>query len=256
MSGWKEKSDTLKERLRLRTEPVAYKRLEKAEDLDKIHGVKRLKNRNIVLFCQLPALARIRGWTVGATREDNMSARCQKIHGLDSTDEEYMKMEAAMLSRTWMPSPEEGMKQQRDYPRIPPGEAIVLSPLAQEKFEPDVVLIYGNPAQMMMILCAMQKVRYERFHFYFIGEGACADSLAECYVSGKPALALPCYGERSLGSVADDEMVLALPPKEIDRVITGLNKLQEAHEILTYPLATPNMTLDPEEFLREVYPNK
>jgi len=39
MSDWREKSNELKERLRLRTEPVAYRRLERVADLDSIDGV-------------------------------------------------------------------------------------------------------------------------------------------------------------------------------------------------------------------------
>ncbi|MCJ7655700.1 MAG: DUF169 domain-containing protein [Dehalococcoidia bacterium] len=49
---------------------------------------------------------------------------------------------------------------------------------------------------------------YERFQFFFIGEGACADGLAQCYTSGNPALAIPCMGERAFGTVTEDELVL------------------------------------------------
>ena len=130
---------------------------------------------------------------------------------------------------------EEALKQQRDYPRVPVAGAVVVAPLPKEKIEPEVILIFGNPAQMMMLMCGLQKEKYERFQFSFIGEGACADSLAECYVTGKPALAVPCYGERALGQVADDELLIALPPGEIERAVSGMQKL--ARVGFRYPVA-------------------
>ncbi len=32
------------------------------------------------------------------------------------------------------------------------------------------------------------------------------------YATGKTSVAIPCYGERALGQVADDELAIALPP--------------------------------------------
>lgn len=46
---------------------------------------------------------------------------------------------------------------------------------SNNKFEPDVILVYGNPSQLMMLMCGLQKVKYQRFEFHFIGEGACAE---------------------------------------------------------------------------------
>jgi len=95
----------------------------------------------------------------------------------------------------------------------------------------------------MMILCGMQKEKYERFQFFFIGEGACADSLAQCYTSGKPALAIPCYGERAMGQVADDEIVIALPPGEMGRALSGMKKLAKIG--FRYPIAFIGGLADP-----------
>jgi uncharacterized protein (DUF169 family) len=250
MSSWPEKSQILKDKLRLRTEPIAYRRLAKAEELGKIKNVRPWTAGQV--FCQAPFLARVQKMTVGVTNDDNLGVRCKRIHGLLATDEKAMEQEAAMLANTWMPSIEEGMKQQHDYPRIPPGEAIVLAPLGEDKFEPEVILIYGNPAQIMMLMCGMQKIEYERFTFHFIGEGACADSLGQCYTTGKPAVAIPCYGERAMGQVKDDEIVIALPPGEIDRAIKGMTILEKIG--FRYPISEIGGMLDPSPLLAAVYP--
>ena len=101
-------------------------------------------------------MARVNGWTVGATKEDaregRLLDRCSRIHGLRTASEKSMAAEAASLSTTWFSSADDAMKQQRDYPRIPAGEAIVLAPLSVDSFDPDVVMIYGLPAQVMLVM--------------------------------------------------------------------------------------------------------
>ena len=251
MARWAELSKELEDMLRLKTSPIAYRRLENAEDLDKIKNVFRVDR--MFTYCQVPFMARVLGLTVGATREDRMLDRCMRLHGLKTPSEKSKQAEAAMLATTWMPSMEEGLKQQEDYPRIPAGGAIVIAPLAKEKFEPEVVSVYGNPAQVMMLMCGLQKEKYERFQFSFIGEGACADSLAQCYVTGKPALAIPCYGERAMGQVADDEIVIALPPGEIEGAISGMKKLAKVG--FKYPIAFIGGTADVAPMLAQAYPD-
>jgi uncharacterized protein (DUF169 family) len=252
MDAWAEKVKILKERLCLSSEPIGFKRLESADELEKIDGVMRWKQSCV--FCQIPFMARVGGMTVGLTSEDKVGDRCKRIHGLQPTGEKEKLQEAKLLSRTWMPSVEEGLKQQEDYPRVPPGEAIVVGPLAKENFEPDVVLIYGNPAQIMMLMCGLQKIKYERFQFHFIGEGACVDSIGQCYATGKPALAIPCYGERAMGQVKDDEIVIALPPAAIDRALDGLKKLAKVG--FKYPISHIGAYVDPTPLLANVYSDR
>lgn len=252
MADWTELSQEIERLLRLRTYPVAYKRLEKVAELEKIPGVRRFDQR--FTFCQLPGLVRRGGQTVGVTR-DNLGERCARINGLAPTTEEATEREATNFATyTWFANIEEARKQMAVYPLIPPGEAVVLAPLASGKFDPDVVLIYGNPAQMMLLMNGLQFRDYERFQFFFIGEGACADGLAQCYVSGKPALAIPCYGERRFGAVTEDELVIALPPEMVGKAVDGMQALSQRG--LRYPVMYFGPECDPSASLARVYPGR
>ena len=253
MVDWAELSQELQSMLRLKTNVIAYRRLDKVAELEKIGRI--YKPQHTFTFCQVPFLARVIGVTVGITGDDKMLDRCMRIFGLKSVTEESMKDEANMLSTTWFCSPEEASKQLKDSPRIPVGEAIVVGPLFRRSFEPEVILIYANPAQIMMLLCGLQKEKYERFQFSFIGEGACADSLAQCYVSGQPAVSIPCYGERAFGQIADDEMILALPPGELERAVSGLKKLAKSATGLTYPIKFIGGLADAAPPLKATYPD-
>ncbi len=247
---WREYARELSNRLRLKTEPLAFRRLEKKEDLEKIKNV--YHSPTPFTFCQAVYRARVLGLTVGITREDKMGDRCMRLMGVKAATEKSMQAEAAMLATTWFPNPEEALAQQQETPRVPPAEAVVLAPLVKGKFEPEVVLLFGNPAQLMILLCGLQKEEYERFRFFFIGEGACADSLAECYRTQKPQLALPCYGERAMGQVADDEISLALPPQEIPRALAGMEKLAKIG--FKYPINFLGGQVDLTPILQQVYP--
>jgi uncharacterized protein (DUF169 family) len=235
--------------LRLKTSPIAYKRLEKAAELDKIPEVMPLGRR--ASFCQVPAMVRTMGLTIAATR-DNFGERCARINGLAPTTEKQLAWEADSFATTWFANVAEARKQMAAYPLVPPGEAIVLAPLASGKFEPDVILIYANPAQMMLLMNGLQFKDYERFQFFFIGEGSCADGLAQCYTTGKPALAIPCMGERAFGAVAEDELVMALPPGMMAKAVEGLQALKERG--IGYPINYLGPLCDPSPVLTQIYP--
>jgi len=246
---WAGLTQEMERLLHLKASPVAYKRLEKVEELDKIPEVMRLDRR--ASFCQVPALVRSIGLTVGATR-DNFGERCARINGLAPTTEKQVAWEADSFATTWFANVEEARKQMAEYPVVPPGEALVLAPLAAGKFDPDVILIYANPAQMMLLMNGLQFKDYERFQFFFIGEGSCADGLAQCYTTGKPALAIPCLGERAFGSVTEDEMVMALPPGMMAKAVEGLQALKGRG--IGYPVMYLGPLCDPSPVLMQIYP--
>ena len=239
----------LENTLRLKTKIIAYRKLDTVEELDGIKNVTRLDR--FFTFCQVPFMVRVNELTVGIMKDDKVNPRCSRLFGLRSATEKSMNAEADMLSKTWFHSPEQALEQQGDYYRIPVGGAIIMAPLTREKFEPEVLLIYGNPAQIMMVMCGLQKVKYEKFSFNFIGEGSCSDSLSQCYVTGKPSVSIPCYGERSMGGVSDDEIIIALPPETLEKTITGLKELQKVG--FKYPISPIGPMLDPTSLLSSVY---
>lgn len=250
MSNWTDWGMELENLLRLRTRIISYKRLGGAAELDRILGVHRVQHG--LTFCQVPDMVRVHGLTIGLTNDGKMGDRCMSFCGLVDYTNEKMYESAATLATTWFGSPEESLQQQRDCYRIPATEAIVLAPLAEGKFDPDVILIYANAAQIMMTMCGLQKQKYERIWSSFVSEGNCGNSLAQCFVTGKPALSMASYGERCFGQVLDDELILALPPSYMERTILGLKKL--AMKGLKYPIRFMGAEHSPTNEAREFYP--
>ena len=60
-----------------------------------------------------------------------------------------------------------------------------------------------------------------------MGESACADSWGRALKTGEPSLSIPCFAERRYGGVMDDELLMALPPSYLPKVVAGLEALSK-----------------------------
>ncbi|HSR13511.1 MAG TPA: DUF169 domain-containing protein, partial [Thermodesulfobacteriota bacterium] len=125
---------------------------------------------------------------------------------------------------------------EKGFPTIPgnKGKAVAVAPLKDLRFDPELVLFYGTPAQMIIAVNALQWKDYEAMTFHCVGEGACSDLFARCYLDGKPQVSLPCYGERTYGHVAEDELAMALPAGWLEKLLGGLEGL--AGKGIRYPI--------------------
>lgn len=227
--------------LRLRTFPVGLKLFEDPADLAKNKWARRPATKSTL--CQLITLVRTFDWTIGATAEDFPLGMCASIIGLVEPPEQVK--DGTFRSLVWCQTKEDGKKCEDSLPRIPTGKfrAVLLAPQVYGSFEPDLVLIYGNPAQMILIINALQFTDYERLQFFCVGESSCADAIAQGYLTGKPALAIPCYGERRYGHAQDDELVIALPPQFVEKVERNLEELYKRG--IQYPISYLGTQSDP-----------
>ncbi|MBN2232999.1 MAG: dephospho-CoA kinase [Deltaproteobacteria bacterium] len=235
--------------LRLRSFPVAFRMLEKKAALDEIPFLRRLSSPRTL--CQLINLARNFDWTVGAVAGDFLSPSCSSIIGLTDLPPAYA--DGTFRTIVWVADREQGKKFEAAIPRLPRGkyEAVALAPLVYNPFEPDIVLIYGNPAQVMMLVNALQFRNYEVMQFACVGESSCADAIVRGYESGRPAVAIPCYGERCYGHAQDDEMVIAVPAARLPEALEGLQALYRRG--VRYPISFSGAATDLEHEFPPAY---
>ena len=219
--------------MRLKSFPVAFKLLEDKETISEVPFVRRVSNKSTL--CQLINLVRSFDWTVGADLDDFIGAGCPSIIGLTEIPE-YMK-DGTFRSIVWTQNRTDGKKYENAIPRIPTGkyEAVVMAPLVYNPFDPDIVLIYANPAQMMLLINSLQFEDYEVMQFYCVGETSCSDAIARCYLTNKPSLTIPCYGERRYGHAQDDELVMAIPAEMMDKALRGMEALYRRG--IRYPIS-------------------
>jgi len=219
--------------LRLKSFPVAFKLLKKKEMLSEIPYLRRMTHKSTL--CQLISVVRNFDWTVGADLGDFLSPMCPSIIGLADLPEVYK--DGTFRSVVWTKTREDGRKYENSIPRLPAGEyeAVAMAPLVYNPFDPDIILLYANPAQMMLLINALQFEDYEVMEFSCVGESSCSDVIAKCYLQGKPSLSIPCYGERRYGHAQDDELAMALPAGILEKALRGLEALYKRG--IRYPIS-------------------
>ncbi len=220
----KEIAEFIREDVRLKTFPISVKFLkEKAEFPDKTRQPSVALGKRVTI-CQGVTMARTFGWTVGLTREDLVCVPAMIAFGFsDSSDQ------AESLTRLFceinFTATEEGARREmevmhrfenREY------EAIVLSPLAKDLYEPDIVVIFGNPAQMMRFIQAWTYVKGGRVAGSFGGKVECEEYLLAPFKTQAARVSIPGNGDRIFSGTQDDEMVFTVPGRDLNDLVRGL----------------------------------
>ncbi|HYZ34980.1 MAG TPA: DUF169 domain-containing protein [Crenalkalicoccus sp.] len=245
----------LTELLRLRTLPIGMKLFERAEEMEAIPGLRRPPAGRTFSTCQLVTQARIAGVTLGIMHENVPAfSNCGGIIGLNEPSELYLS--GRKMEGVWFENRQAAAAHQAQMPRVPARyAALVASPLRTARLDPpDICLFYANPAQMILFINGLQWKSYRRYDFSITGESACADSWGRALRDRTVSLSIPCYAERRYGGVADDEMLMALPPSELARGVEGLAGLSKAG--LRYPIMPYGPQADPGEGMARSYAGK
>lgn len=101
------------------------------------------------------------------------------------------------------------------------------APLAQTTWEPDVIVVCGNAKQVMLLAEAAQAAG-GGCESSLMGRPTCA-AVAEVLRTGRSAASLGCIGNRVYTSLADDELYLALPGKQLLLVVEELAAIVRAN---------------------------
>ncbi|MBI5249403.1 MAG: DUF169 domain-containing protein [Desulfomonile tiedjei] len=246
---WSEWTRGMERFLRLKTFPVGLKLLSDSDSLSNNPWIRKPPEK--LSLCQLITIARTFDWTVGGTAEDLATPGCASILGLSQLPE--FVTDGTMRNVVWLEKKEDAALCESVMQRIPFGKykAFMLAPTAYDPFVPDIVLIYGNPAQMSLMVNAIQYDRFERLVFYSVGESSCSDVIGRCFVDRVPALSIPCYGERRFGHAADDELAIGLPAEDCARILTNLETLYKKG--VRYPISNYGAQVNPMPALNAVY---
>ena len=230
---WNQIVTDLNRFLRLRTTPIGMKMFENKTDMEAIPRIRRPSD--VHTTDQIVGQACRNGWTVGITADDLVGAQCQAVIGLAPRSDEWLS--GNNMAGVWYETKEESSKHQHAMDVVPYGafKAMAVSPLANGRLSPpDICLIYATPAQMILFINGLQWTGYKKLEWGCVGESACADSWGRALATGEPSLSIPCFAERRYGGVMEDELLMAIPPHFLPKVIDGLDHL--SRNGLRYPI--------------------
>lgn len=175
-----------------------------------------------VAVCQGFALARRYGWGLAVGRED---LSCPLAHVAFGFSPSLPFYEAGNLCvEMYARDAAAGARCEAAVPKLPLGRhaLLLVAPLARAAYEPEVVVFYGNGAQVMRLVAAALYGRGGQLTSQHAARVDCAELVIRTLRTGEPQVVLPCYGDRVFGQTGDDEMAFAWPHAQSAEIVEGL----------------------------------
>ena len=227
--------------VRPQTYPLAIKMVSSEDEIPE--GAKRpLKDYGASFtLCQALALGRKEGLTIVLDKESQSCPIALAGLGFVRPDE-YLsgKYTLAPVNR-----PAEVQKKAAEtIPRFEFGrfKYILISPIQTANFDPDVIIFYGNGAQVMRMIQAAVFASGESLTSKSTGAGGCLLPIVVPILGGECNYAVPGNGERRLGLIADGELAFAMPRNRFEEVVKGLKLSHEGRQ--TYPISPGYLKLE------------
>ena len=226
MEKWIRLGEQLRNLVNPSTFPVAVKFLEGENEIPE-KAKRPLRDLGVRMApCQGSAMARLYGWTVAFGRDDVGCAIAAHTYGWDRvTDPEGAIRFLVMMNYA---SDEEAAAQvlkgfatlETDHDPV-----VVYSPLERTKVEPDVVLVYVNPAQMMRLIHGATHHSGRPIGSSFSGRAAsCTEGVIGAYMDNALKVVVPGNGDRVWAGCQDHEMLMTVPGAQLSDLVEGLEK--------------------------------
>ena len=235
----------LKEAMRLKTEPLGVTFLKDAAGLpEKTRRPSQVFGKKVTI-CQAVTMARIYGWPVGVTQEDLICIPGMLVFGFTPAADPVQELSQLFCEVGFHQSLGPALKEVAALPRFGPQEvgAVYLCPLERLALDPEVVVVYGNPAQIMRLIQAVTFATGKRVGGEFGGKVECSQYLIGPYRTGEARVAIPGQGDRIFSMTQDDEMVVSLPAAFLEGALMGLKdaakKIGARYTITVYQNFTP-----------------
>jgi uncharacterized protein (DUF169 family) len=221
MSNYEELSSKLKTLLNLKGSPVAVKLVSDKSEIPA--DVPELKEK--LRHCEMVQKAR-QGDVFYAIKEQHACAGGAGALGVMETPEKIKTGEFYFgLGR--FKTLESAKKTMEAVPRT--GKhfmASMYAPLEKADFEPDVIVVLGNPKQLLKIAQSNIYRDGGRNNVSFSGiQSVCADAVAQPYNTGEMNATFGCDGSRKYAKIADEELIVGIPVAKLAGLVEALEKI-------------------------------
>jgi uncharacterized protein (DUF169 family) len=212
---------------RLDTPPVAVGLLQSAEEIPERT---RMPVRDFGVrmpLCQGMALARRHGVVVAMSKDDMLCPLGALALGFLPARDGFL--DGRFNIPFWTSSQEDTARLAQSMARLEYGRYthVVAAPIERATFEPNVLVMYGNPAQIGRLVQAAVYVTGEPVVSRSSGGAACAEQIARTVLTGQPQPVLGGSGDRILALTQDHETSFAL---HADMAQAFADALAETHK--------------------------
>jgi uncharacterized protein (DUF169 family) len=224
-----EQANFIYENLRLRSQPIGVKFLDTSDFPEKTRRPSQVLGKRVTI-CQGVTMARVYGWPVGLGREDLICVPAMIAFGFTPASDQKAVMSKLLCNVT--------LSKDMDTARVEadsmftleknPNKGVYLAPLAKTALEPDTVVTYGNPAQIMRMIQAWVYMTGKRITANLGGKIECTEYLIGPYKDNAARVSIPGNGDRIFSMTQDDEMALSIPSSGLEIMVEGLKNAGKA----------------------------
>lgn len=227
-------NEELNRYLHLQSVPVAIKLCQSIGDVPPEAQFPRKDLGFRMTTCQVIGMVRKRGGVLAFTKGDSNCAPGSITLGFAPAVDFYLK--GGICAGIYTETMEAGERSEAAVARFSPGEyeALVMATLLEAPFEPDILLVYGNPAQVMRLIHAACYKRGGVLLATLTGRLGCAQEIVRTAQTQECQFVLPGNGERIIGHTQDHEVVFSIPASQLDEILEGLEKTHQAN--IRYPI--------------------
>lgn len=204
------------------TFPVAIRMTTPGEALPKDIRVPSKQFGEQWIVCQSIGVARRYGWAIAVGKEDVICPLAVIAFGFRPPNDEYLKGYAA-VGMYCKDEPAAANLEASTW-KFAPGtyEYLCVAPLNRTNFEPHVIVVYANSAQIVRLVHASLYKRGGKLVSTSGGRLDCAELVIQTMTTNEPKVILPCTGDRVFGMAQDTEMAFAFPWEYTQEIIEGL----------------------------------
>lgn len=235
MADLKEVEQALNKYIRPLTFPVAIKMLKSEEEIPEKTRRPFQQMKKKVAICQGIGMSRKLGWAVAMGKEDMQCSLGAAPFGFFKNIDFYD--EGNLAAGMFAASKEAGKKEEDLVDRFEYGEYshILVAPLSRSAFEPDLIMIYGNPAQAMRLIQGALYNEGGAIQSSSMGRLGCA-AMITVMKKDECRYLVPGNGDRIFGMAQDYEMTFMMPASKVETVLDGLAKTYKAG--IRYPITS------------------
>jgi len=208
--------------IRPQTFPVAIRMLKPGEPIPERAKRPARDFKKLSMNCQVIDMARRYGWMIALTREDHICSLGIAALGFEKPT--HLHTSGTLCEGMYTETKEAGRHSEAASDRFAPGDytTLLVAPLDRATFEPHLVCVYANPAQVMRLTQASLWKRGGKLASGFSGRIVCSDIIVTTMLTGEPQVILPCSGDRIFGQTQDHEMAFTIPWDRMEEIVEGL----------------------------------
>jgi len=217
------------------TFPLALKMLRSEEEIPERTRRPLQQMKKKIAICQGIGMARKYGWAVAMGKEDMQCSLGAAPFGFFKNIDFFN--EGNLAAGMFTASKEIGKREEDLVDRFEYGlySHIIVAPLHRTAFQPDLFMVYGNPAQIMRLIQGALYNEGGAIQSSSMGRLGCAPIIT-AIKNDECRYLVPGNGDRIFGMTQDYEMAFIIPLSKVDTLLDGLAKTHKAG--IRYPITS------------------